>query len=212
MTTAAASRRAFIRTAGIALSAPLAAAGASPARATTGDPLGARLTLLEETNALRALSQAFARALNAGDREALEDLFLDPAAPRLEPEIHALVPDVLAEGETVELAGDGLTAIVRMPCSVRIDAVIEPDCPLVAMARAQGGGVVSRWETGVLEHVCEKRTGGWRISRSSFAGLGSLDRETAAAQEASIRHAPSAPSTSHGLKRALYSSDRHPST
>jgi hypothetical protein len=36
------------------------------------------------------------------------------------------------------------------------------------MAREQGGGVVRRSETGVVEHVYARRDGAWIIDRSTY--------------------------------------------
>jgi hypothetical protein len=48
---------------------------------------------------------------------------------------------------------------------VDIETLIGPSCPLVEMARQQGGGVVRRSN---FESVYVKRDGVWKIRRSSY--------------------------------------------
>ena len=46
-----------------------------------------------------------------------------------------------------------------MHCTVEIETAIGPSCPLVEMAREQGGGVVMRSEAGVFENAYVRRDG-----------------------------------------------------
>lgn len=161
MTTKVAStRRSFIRTTGAAISAPLAAAAVVvPARVeTAGDPLADRLARLEDVNAIRALNQAFARQVSARE-----------AAPL---GIHPSIGDVMAsefgERDVIEVAADRQTATSLMYCTVHVETPIGPSCPLVEMAREQGGGVVRRSESGVFHNVYVRRDGTWRIERSTY--------------------------------------------
>ena len=48
------------------------------------------------------------------------------------------------------------------------ESALDPDCPLVEMARQQGGGVVRRTERGVFENVYVKRDGSWKIQQSAY--------------------------------------------
>jgi hypothetical protein len=59
----------------------------------------------------------------------------------------------------VEIAADRQTATGLMHCTVQIETVIGPSCPLVEMARQQGGGVVKRSENGVFESAYVRRDG-----------------------------------------------------
>jgi len=161
MTTKARStRRSFIRRTGVALSAPLAAAAAvAPVRADGGgDSLADRLARLEDMNALRVLNEVFARQVNDGGAEALG----------IEPGIRNVTTGDFGERDTIEMAPDRQTATGLMHCTVQIETVIGPSCPLVEMARQQGGGVVTRVESGVFENAYAKRDGNWTIQRSTY--------------------------------------------
>jgi len=171
MTTQAVStRRSFIWTAGAALSAPLAGAAAMlPASAgADGDTLEARLGMLEDVNAIRALNQAYARHVNAGADEAIAALFSEASHARIEPGIRSVAADRFGEQDVIEIAPDRQTATGVMHCTVQLETPIGPSCPLVDMAREQGGGVVTRLETGVFENVYARRDGRWTIERSTY--------------------------------------------
>jgi hypothetical protein len=156
----ASTRRSFIRTTGAALSVPLAAAAAAvPAGAVAdSDPLLARLAMLEDVNAIRALNHAFARQVNAGE---VDGMGIDPS-------IRNVAAQEFGEHDVIEVAPDRLTATSLMHCTVQIETVIGPSCPLVEMAREQGGGVVRRSETGVVENVYVRRDGVWTIQHSTY--------------------------------------------
>jgi hypothetical protein len=145
------------------LSLPLAAAGAVvPLHATVEeDAIAGRLARLEDVNAIRAVNQAFAQQVNAGTAHTLG---IDRA-------IGNLVTADFGERDTIEVALDRQTATGVMHCTVTIEAAIGPSCPLVEMARQQGGGVVRRSESGVFENVYVQRDGAWSIERSSYRRL-----------------------------------------
>jgi hypothetical protein len=166
-------RRSFIQTAGTALSVPLAAAAAGvPVDAVSeNDPLHARLAHLEDVNAIRTLAHAYVQSVNTGAREALAALFVDPSTIPVAPEIRAIMPDELMTDDSIEIAADRQTATARLHCTVQVETPIEPDCPLVDMARQQGGGVVRRTERGLLESVYLRREGVWKTQRSTFAAV-----------------------------------------
>ena len=171
MTTKAVStRRSFIRTAGAAVSVPLAAVAATlPASVVTdGDTLAARLGMLEDVNAIRALNQAWARHVNVGADEAIAALFAEAPNARIDPSIRSVVADGFGEQDVIEVAPDRQTATGLMHCTVRLETLIGPSCPLVDMAREQGGGVVTRLETGIFESVYARRDGIWKIQRSTY--------------------------------------------
>jgi hypothetical protein len=157
---AASTRRSFIRKTGAALSAPLAAAAAVvPVRAGgDADPLGVRLARLEDEYAIRALNQDVARQVNAGGAAALG---IDPA-------IGTVAADDFGRRDAIDVAPDRQTATSLMHCTVQIETVIGPSCPLVEMARLQGGGVVRRSETGVFENVYARRDGVWMLQRTTY--------------------------------------------
>jgi hypothetical protein len=166
-------RRSFIRTTGAALSVPLAAVGATlPATLVAdGDPLLTRLEMLEDVNAIRALNQAWARHVNAGEDEAIAALFSDASAARIDPSIRSVAAAGFGEQDVIEVAADRQTATGLMHCMVEIETAIGPSCPLVEMAREQGGGVVMRSEAGVFENAYARRDGSWTIERSTYRRL-----------------------------------------
>jgi SnoaL-like domain len=172
-TKAAPTRRSFIRTTGAALSVPLAAVGATlPATLVAdGDPLLTRLGMLEDVNAIRALNQAWARHVNAGEDEAIAALFSDASAARIDPSIRSVAAAGFGEQDVIEVAADRQTATGLMHCMVEIETAIGPSCPLVEMAREQGGGVVMRSEAGVFENAYARRDGPWTIERSTYRRL-----------------------------------------
>ena len=160
MTKQASTRRSFIQTTGAALSLPLTAVAATvpAAAADDGDPLAARLARLEDLEAIRALNQAFTRQVSAGQAEALG----------IDPGIRIVAAHEFGERDVIELLPGQQTATCRLHCAVQIETVIGPSCPLVEMAREQGGGVVTRSEIAVFENACVKRDGVWTIQRSAY--------------------------------------------
>jgi SnoaL-like domain len=166
-------RRKFIGTAGVALSAPIAAAAATvPAvvrRSERGDDsVEARLARLEDIEAIRALNHAYAKHVNDGARDAVVALFADPSSAAIETGLLAVTTDHSGEPDAIDVAPDGATATARLHRRVEIESAIGPDCPLVDMARAQGGGVVRRTERGVFEHVYLREDGVWKIERATY--------------------------------------------
>jgi hypothetical protein len=164
MTTKAQStRRSFIRKTGVALSAPLAAAAAVvPSHADApGDSLADRLARLEDVSAIRALNQALARQVSAGEAKTLG----------IDATIGGVVASEFGEQDVIEIAPDRQTATGLMYCAVTIETAIGPSCPLVEMAREQGGGVVRRRGEGVFENVYVRRDGAWSITRSTYRQL-----------------------------------------
>jgi hypothetical protein len=161
--TAASSRRSFMRKTGAALSVPLAAAGAVVELRATGedDPIAARLAGLEDAHAIRTLNQAFAQQVNAGTAHTLG---IDPA-------IGNVVAEDFGARDAIEVALDRQTATGVMHCTVTIETAIGPSCPLVEMAREQGGGVVRRSESGVFEYLYARRDGVWSIERATYRRL-----------------------------------------
>lgn len=166
-TRAIASRRSFIQTAGAALSVPLAAAASVPDATAGTDPAEARLGRLEDLEAIRALNQAHALYVNAGDREALAGLFADPSHAEVDAGVREMAPDGFGAQDVVEIAPDRRTATARLHCTLHLETAIGPDCPLVEMARQQGGGVVRRSERVVVENTYVRRDGVWKFERSA---------------------------------------------
>jgi hypothetical protein len=162
-------RRGFLWKAGAALSAPLAIAAASAhERDAEDDPtLQARLARLEHVNAIRELNRRYARHVNAGAHDEAARLFADAA--RAGPAgIRTIAADPLGGEDAIEIDARGEHATSRVFCTVQTETPIEPVTPLVAMARAQGGGVARRSQRGVLEGSYVKRDGVWKIDRLAF--------------------------------------------
>ena len=144
MTTPSASRRRFIGAAGVALSAPLTGLGVTAVDAATSIPAP-----IDDVGAIRTLLHEYARGYDAIMRG-----------------IGRVVPDGFGT-DRIDVAPDG-TATAALRCIVETDAPIGPDCPLVAMAREQGGGVVRLREPGVLEVRYVKRDGKWTFDTGDF--------------------------------------------
>jgi hypothetical protein len=159
-------RRTFIRTAGAALSAPLAAtAVAQAAPGTGGDELRTRLARLEDLAAIRALTHAWLRHLAAGDPEAAAPLFAGPSRGAIEGLTAGARVERASDEDGLVFSEDGRSATAGVSCTVAIETPLAPDCTLVEMAQQQGGGIVRRVEGGVLEPEYLRRPDGWRIAR-----------------------------------------------
>ena len=158
-------RRRFMWKAGTALAAPAAHSTGLSDDATSH----ARLALLEEQNAIRAVVRAYMRHVNGypGADGELARVCANPARLRLHA-VRALTPNPEGAADTIEIAADGRTATARLHCTADTETPIEPACPLVEMARAQGCGVLRQTERGVLETAFVKSNGGWTIERADF--------------------------------------------
>ena len=180
-TTTGSTRRSFIQTAGAALSVPLAATAATvPAGAAVdGDSLKARLAYLEDLDAIRALNQEYARHVNAGAHDVIGSLFANPSDARVDPDVRGMAPGGFGEQDVIDVAPDRQTATGHLHCTVQVETAIGPSCPLVEMARQQGGGVVRRTEHRVLENAYVRRDGVWKIENVGFGGNGPTRRNGA---------------------------------
>lgn len=169
-TTVNSGRRGFLRKAGAALAAPLAAgaASASPRLPDERDTSQARLARLEDVDAIRQLTRRYVRHVNAGEHREAAALFARPPNADTRTGPTTLATDPLGGEDTIDIAANGATATARLHCSAEMETPIEPMTPLVEMARAQGGGVMKRSERGVLEGAYVKLGGCWKIERISF--------------------------------------------
>ena len=161
-------RRGFLWKAGAALSAPLGLAAASaPAHAhDERDAVRARLGLLEDMDAIRELTLRYVRHANAREQDEVARLFADAALARIDG-ARTLSPDPFG-ADAIVIAPDRGSATSRVSCTAHVETPIEPVTPLVAMARAQGGGVTRRAERGALVSSYVKRDGVWKIERLAF--------------------------------------------
>ena len=162
-------RRGFLWKASAALAAPLTvgAATATAHAAVEHDSLRARLAQLEDVNAIRELTRRYVRHVNAGAHDEAAALFAEPARADMRA-TRTLAADPFGGEDAIEIAASGAAATARLHCSAEIETPIEPVTPLVAMARAQGGGAVRRMERGLLEGTYAKRGGAWKIERLTF--------------------------------------------
>jgi hypothetical protein len=117
-------------------------------------------------SAIRETLRAYVQHMNAGARECAASLFARPAV-RSDDAIRTLAADPLGD-DAIEISADGTAATACLHCIVETETAIEPSCPLVEMARAQGGGVTKRSERGVLDAVYVKQDGLWKIERLAF--------------------------------------------
>jgi hypothetical protein len=163
-------RRRFFLQASAALSVPLAASAAHAAKADDSSA-SARLAALEDSNAIRALQQAYARLVNSGAHEKAGDLFGNPSEARLDGSVRSVSMDGFGEHDAIEVAPDRTTATARTHCAVQVETAIGPNCTLVEMAREQGEGVLRRSEKRVLAGSYVKVGGTWKIERLGWERL-----------------------------------------
>ena len=134
----ASTRRLFMAVAGAAISAPVAAAASwlppSGGRTDAQD----RLARLEDEHAIRTLNQAHCSTTPG------------------------ITPHGFGEHDQIEIASDRKTATARFSVTLHTETELEP-CPLVEMARLQGGGVIARAEHVVLRGVYARGEDGWKI-------------------------------------------------
>ena len=162
-----ATRRSFIAVAGAALSAPVAAAAGSGSwlpPSAGSETLEARLARLEDVNEIRALNQALARHITAGEYKELAALVADSIAIMTEPGVCGIEVDHYGERDVIEIAPDRQTGKARLHVTLHTETEIGPDCTLVEMARQQGRGVISGSASAVLETTYARRDGVWKIS------------------------------------------------
>jgi hypothetical protein len=159
-------RRRFLGQAGAAVAVPLAAAAplGGGAREAAADTSAARLAVLEDLNAIRALQRAYAQLVNADAHEEAARLFVEPASAPRDTGVRRLVADMFAANDAVELAPDGRSATARLECTVEIETVIDGQGTLLDMLRQQGEGTRRTAEPRVLEARYVKRRDTWRIA------------------------------------------------
>lgn len=170
----ASSRRSFLAVAGAALSAPLAAGVPLAASAVMGrDDASVPSDASDDEQAIRALNQAYARYLVAGERSDAAAFFAEGVHPAggngaagAAFAIRALTVDGAAADDLIDVAVDRRTATARVYWTVHTEADIDdPSCRLVAMARQQGGGVVRASEGVAFAMNYVRQHAGWRICR-----------------------------------------------
>ena len=207
-----ATRRSFLRTTGAALPVALASAVASP-RGTTPDVTGTlreqverlsgRLAMLEDTNAIRRLHQAFGRHLDRSKPEEVVDLFAEDAevsfngglfigrdkgirrlyVDRLRQGVsgerngplHGFLLDQTQEHDTIEVAPDRRSARARFHCLIHASARLGSQGSMMEMARLQGQGTAEWWEGGVYANAYVRHGGTWKIWRLDYRPIWQAD-------------------------------------
>jgi hypothetical protein len=159
-------RRRFFGQAGAVLSAPLTATAAVAAGAQRADvdSSAARLAVLEDVNAIRALQRRYAQLVNAGAHAEAAALFAQPADAPMDASVRRLAADRFAARDVVAVASEGATATARLECTVETETAIDGAGTLVDMLRAQGEGARRTVEHHVLESSYVKRDGAWKIA------------------------------------------------
>ena len=160
-------RRRFLSTAGAALSAPLAVAGANVSASGAQDrtSIKARLADLEDVNAIRRLHRTYAILVNRHAHDEVAGLFTVPSEATVDESIGSLSADRFGEDDVIEIAADRQSATGRFHCTVQTETPIGPSCTLVEMARAQGEGFIERSQGHVIEAAYLKEAGVWKIRR-----------------------------------------------
>lgn len=157
-------RRRFVRGAGAALLAPLGVGTIAAAEREPGDAaLHERVRRLETKEQVRRLYEAYFHHVGAGELERAASLFLNPEVV-LDEGVRRLWPASQSLDDGIEVSDDGAQARVRLQCTAEVLSPIESDCTLVQMARQQGGGTVRSTEARVLDSVCVRLRGHWRIA------------------------------------------------
>jgi hypothetical protein len=160
-------RRNFLR-AGVALSAPLAAA---PVAALADDWSRKRGTQPEDECAIRKLQQGWLCRVNAGTLSERDAARLNSGMPAAGDKVRTVVPQAAGLSDEVDLAAGGKTAIGRYHCTVEIETPIAKNCTAAQMAYLQGGGFVRRTERRTVVIAYLKTYGTWSIATAGFAAV-----------------------------------------
>jgi hypothetical protein len=154
-----ATRRKFFLKAGTALSLPLAAGASAIEPVMAGD---ARPDATGHITSIRRLQQVLAREIgDASGRGA--DLFVAGKLPASLAGVTRLLPADFGEHDAVEIAVDGLAAHATLRCAVETQIPIAAEGTLIEMARAQGEGFVRSTAFRMLDMVCVRERGTWKI-------------------------------------------------
>lgn len=205
-------RRSFIRNAGAAFSVLLASALAGTSKPKSDesgalkeqvDRLSNQLGMLEDTNAIRKLHQAYGFYLDKGIYEEIVNLFagdgevyfnsgifvgkdngvrrlyVDHFGGRFTGEkngpVHGFLLDHTQEQDIVEVAPDRKSARARFHCFMQAGAPIASKSSLMEMARLQGQGVMQWWEGGIYDNSYVKEGDIWKIKRLDYRAMWQAD-------------------------------------
>jgi hypothetical protein len=205
-------RRSFIWKTGAALSAMLASAvaGVSKPRADGSrnlkeqvDRLSNQLGILEDTNAIRKLHQAYGYYLDKGIYEEIVNLFADDgevyfnggifvgkdrgvrrlyidhfgqgfAGKNGEP-VHGFLLDHTQQQDVVNVAPDRKSAKARFHCFMQAWVRDPSEYPMMELARQQGQGILQWWEGGVYENLYLKDGDSWKIKKLDYRAIWQAD-------------------------------------
>jgi hypothetical protein len=164
--------------------------------------LSNRIGSLEDANAIRRLHQEYQSRLDQGMYEEVAGMFADDAEVVYngglftgKKGIRRLYCEHFASGRTgktiqpapgfetdpvqqldiVEVAGDRKNATGQFPYSMQVGAPMTGDSSLVEMARLQGEGIVSWWESGIHETSYVKKDSAWKIRRLTHRVISKAD-------------------------------------
>ena len=157
--------------------------------------LSNRIASLEDANAIRELHQAYESRLDQGMYEEVAGMFADDAevvyngglftgkegirrlycdhfasgrtGRKIEP-APGFEPDPAQQLDVVEVMGDRKTATGQFPYSIQVGAPMTGESSLVEMARLQGEGIVSWWESGIHEVSYVKKDNIWKIRKLEY--------------------------------------------
>jgi hypothetical protein len=201
-------RRSFIWKTGAALSAVLASAvgGASKPEADENknlkeqvDRLSSQLGILEDTNAIRKLHNAYGYYLDKGIFEEIVSLFADDGEVYFNGGIfmgkdngirrlyidhfgqgftgdkngplHGFLLDHTQQQDIVDIAPDRKSAKARFHCFMQAEAQVDSEFPMMEMARQQGQGVLQWWEGGIYENFYVKEGDTWKIKKLDYRAI-----------------------------------------
>jgi len=205
-------RRSFIWKTGSALSAVLASAVAGICKPKSDEPgalkeqvnlLAHQLGILEDTNAIRKLHNAYGCYLDKGIYEEIVCLFADDGEVYFNGGIfegkdkgvrrlyinhfgqgftgtnygpvHGFLLDQTQEQDVIDVAPDRKSAKARFHCLMQAGAQVISDSPMMEMARQQGQGVLQWWEGGIYENSYVRHGDIWKIKRLDYRAIWQAD-------------------------------------
>jgi hypothetical protein len=198
-------RRSFLRKAGVAMTAAVAAA--VPGMAKSGDSKNAdanqlahQLGMLEDEKAIHALHRTYEALLDSGNYEDVASLFKEDASVVFSGGVFegrnsvarlyrdhfgagltgkqiGSAPGFEAAKETIIISADRKSAQAQFPYAIQVGAPMTSDSSLVSMARLHGGGIMKWCESGIYEisYTKCKKDGSWKIAKLEHRVLSTTD-------------------------------------
>ena len=154
-------RRAFIRSAGVAVTAAVAGSGASAATLSAESQLDA----VADVNAINALQQQCFKLMQQQDAAGLTPLFAAPTVP-----VHAAsLLDTRIDATHIEVAPDRQSATASCSAQIVLGTALAGAGTLQQMARLQGQTERQWSETGVYTARYVKLGTAWKIRSLRFS-------------------------------------------